>query len=42
MSFTKASEKLIKEFINDFDKYCLKKSARTQKTTDTILTLLKH
>jgi len=37
MSFTKASEKLIKEFINDFDKYCLKKSARTQRTTDTIL-----
>ena len=37
MSFTKASEKLIKEFINDFDKYCLKKSAKTQRTTDTIL-----
>jgi len=37
MSFTKASEKLIKEFINVFDKYCFKRTSRTQKTTDTIL-----
>lgn len=37
MSFTKASEKLIKEFINDFERYCLKKSTRSQRTTDTIL-----
>jgi len=37
MSFTKDSEKLIKEFINDFERYCLKKSSRTQRTTDTIL-----
>tara|TARA_B100000902_G_scaffold178778_1_gene172017 strand:+ start:188 stop:1450 length:1263 start_codon:yes stop_codon:yes gene_type:complete len=37
MSFTKDSEKLIKEFINDFDKYCYKRTSRIQKTTDTIL-----
>ena len=37
MSFTKSSEKLIKEFINNFEEYCNKRSTRSQKTTDTIL-----
>jgi len=37
MSFTKNSEKLIKEFIGDFEKYCKKKSKATQRRTDNIL-----
>ena len=37
MSFTHSSEKLIKEFIGDFEKYCKKKSKTTQRRTDSIL-----
>ena len=37
MSFTNTSEKLIKKFINEFDNYCLKKSARVQRSSDKIL-----
>ena len=37
MSFTKNSEKLIKEFIGEFEKYCKKKSKATQRRTDNIL-----
>lgn len=40
MSFKIKSEKLIKSFINDFDKYCVKKSSKVQKSTDTILKLI--
>ena len=40
MSLTKKSEKLIKHFIDDFDKYCIKKTADIQKTTDTVLKLV--
>ena len=37
MSFTKNSEKLIKEFIGEFEKYCKKKTKATQRRTDNIL-----
>jgi len=40
MSFTLKSEKLIKHFIHDFDKYCNKKSTRVRKSTDNILKLI--
>ena len=40
MSFTIKSEKLIKHFINNFDKYCEKKTSKVQKSTDNILKLL--
>tara|TARA_B100000900_G_scaffold126708_2_gene107026 strand:- start:13120 stop:14388 length:1269 start_codon:yes stop_codon:yes gene_type:complete len=40
MSLTKKSEKLIKHFIDDFDKYCVKKTADAQKSTDTVLKLV--
>lgn len=40
MSLTKKSEKLIKHFIDDFDKYCIKKTAGVQKSTDTVLKLV--
>ena len=37
MSFTQGSEKLIKTFIKEFEKYCVKKTKTVQKRTDTIL-----
>lgn len=40
MSFTIQSEKLIKYFINDFEKYCVKKSKRVQQRTDSILKMI--
>ena len=40
MSLTKKSEKLIKYFIDDFDKYCVKKTRDVQKSTDTVLKLI--
>jgi hypothetical protein len=40
MSFTSKSENLLKYFINDFDKYCVKKSARQQKTSDNIFKMI--
>ena len=40
MSFTIQSEKLIKYFIKDFEKYCVKKSKRTQERTDSILKMI--
>jgi len=40
MSFTIGSEKLIKNFIDEFEKYCGKKSKRTQQRTDSILKMI--
>ena len=40
MSFTIQSEKLIKYFINDFEKYCVKKSKRVQQRSDSILKMI--
>ena len=40
MSFTIKSEKLLKHFIDDFDKYCVKKTSRVQKSTDNIIKLI--
>ena len=40
MSFTIGSEKLIKNFIDEFEKYCRKKSKRTQQRTDSILKMI--
>lgn len=37
MSFTQGSEKLIKTFIKEFEKYCVKKTKTVQKRTDKIL-----
>ena len=37
MSFTQGSERLIKTFIKEFEKYCVKKTKSVQKRTDTIL-----
>ena len=37
MSFTQGSEKLIKAFIKEFEKYCVKKSKTVQGRTDNIL-----
>ena len=37
MSFTQGSEKLIKTFIKEFEKYCVKKTKTVQKRTDNIL-----
>jgi hypothetical protein len=37
MSFTQGSEKLIKAFIKEFEKYCVKKSKTVQERTDNIL-----
>ena len=34
------SEKLLKHFIDDFDKYCTKKTSRVQKSTDNIIKLI--
>jgi hypothetical protein len=40
MSFTIASEKLIKNFIDEFENHCGKKSKRTQQRTDSILKMI--
>ena len=40
MSFTIQSEKLIKNFIDEFDTYCTKKSKRVQQRTDSILKMI--
>ena len=40
MSLTKKSEKLIKHFIDDFDKYCIKKTPNVQKSTDSSISEL--
>ena len=37
MSFTQGSERLIKTFIKEFEKYCVKKTKTVQKRTDNIL-----
>ena len=39
MKFTKRSNNLMKNFINNFDKLCIKKNANTQKQIDKILTI---
>lgn len=40
MSFTKDSEKLIKEFLEDMENYCIKKSESVQKRTDSVLQMI--
>ena len=40
MRFTKSSEKLMKYFLKDFDKFCDKKKPETQSQTDRILKIL--